>query len=167
MQCLPVLPTNPIHTPGRPNTGVHKHVNFTGGSNPAPTDTKTRRQNKQKRQNDSKTTGLTNEHCPAQRRKATQRGTCQQTHPKRFATKMQPRHTEREELKTIEDQRWKTMKRHLRLKGPSEDNFGRDQGTNKAISTPLTYKIATTTLRAKTLNKQRKIKFSSRLNTCN
>ena len=47
VKCLSVLPTNPTHTLGRLNTGVHQHVNFTGGSNPATTNIKTRKTNKQ------------------------------------------------------------------------------------------------------------------------
>ena len=47
VQCLSVLPTNPTHTLGRLNTGGNQNVNFTRESNPAPTNIKTRKTNKQ------------------------------------------------------------------------------------------------------------------------
>ena len=47
VKCLSVLPTNPTHTLGRLNTGGNQNVNFTRELNPAPTNIKTRKTNKQ------------------------------------------------------------------------------------------------------------------------
>ena len=63
MQCLSVLPTDPIRTPDRSNRGVQQHVKITEGWNPAPTDIKTKKTNRQRqtktvRQQDHKRTLL-------------------------------------------------------------------------------------------------------------
>ena len=83
LQCLSVLPTNPIHTPGRQNTGVHQHVNFTGGSNPAPKRQKNKKKTNRQRttKKDSQTARPQTNTARLQRRKVTQKDTCQQTYP--------------------------------------------------------------------------------------
>ena len=90
VQCLSVLPTNLIHTLGRPNTGVHQHVNFTGGSSPAPNKhTHKKRQTDKEKQKRTLSSTTTDEHCSCTTAKGSSKRHLPTDLPyKRFTTKM-------------------------------------------------------------------------------
>lgn len=133
VQCLPVLPTNPTHTLGRLNTGVHQHVNFTGGSNPAPTDTKTKtnRQERPKVQSDNRTNRQT-------LTSATAKGYPQGAPVDRLILKKvrhqnaTKTHQIQNKKKIIQNQRNKGTNDKLKQKGV-KSNTGRTKNTEKDI----------------------------------